>query len=113
MIYNGIAGSGEIAAGRAYVFKNQQMEIDDKCISPADVNTELHRLDEGIRRSKAQLAELKEKVSLELDENKALIFEAHMMMLEDPEFVDAVREAIRIDKSRAVYAVQKIADFYI
>ena len=113
MIYNGIAGSEGIVAGRAYVFKNQQIAVDDESISSADVNIELNRLDEGMRLSKEQLEGLKEKVSLELDESKAQIFDAHMMMLEDPEFVDAVREAIITDESSAAYSVQKTADFYI
>ncbi len=113
VIYNGIAGSEGIAAGRAYVFKNHKMEIDAENIAPEAVNIELKKLDEGMKLCRIQLMELKEKVSLELDEDKAQIFDAHMMMLEDPEFVNAIKEAIITDKSSAAYAVQKTADFYI
>jgi phosphotransferase system enzyme I (PtsI) len=113
VIYNGIAGSEGIAAGRAYVFKSKQLEIDSESIVPEAVEIELKRLEDGIKLCKLQLMELKEKVSLELDEEKARIFDAHMMMLEDPEFMNAVTEAIIKDKSNAAYAVHKTADFYI
>lgn len=113
MIYSGIAGSEGIAAGRAYVFANNQNELDMGAIAPEAVNTELEKLNEGIQQSKAQLERLKEKVSKELDESKAQIFEAHMMMLEDPEFVNTVCEAITSGAANAAYAVKKTADSYI
>lgn len=113
MIYNGIAGSEGIAAGRAYVFVNSQTEMDMGGIASEAVNTELDKLDEGIEQSKAQLIRLKEKVAKELDESKAQIFDAHMMMLEDPEFTGAVREAIRSGTANAAYAVKITADSYI
>jgi len=113
VIYKGIAGSEGIAAGRAYVYKNEQAEIDKASISAESITVELNRLDEGIRNSKAQLEELKVRVAAELDEGKAQIFEAHMMMLEDPEFVDAIKTAIKTDLANAAYAVLKTADFYI
>ncbi|HYF83864.1 MAG TPA: phosphoenolpyruvate--protein phosphotransferase [Clostridia bacterium] len=112
-MYKGIAGSEGIAAGRAYVYKNEQAEIDKASISAESITVELNRLDEGIRNSKAQLEELKVRVAAELDEGKAQIFEAHMMMLEDPEFVDAIKTAIKTDLANAAYAVLKTADFYI
>jgi phosphoenolpyruvate-protein phosphotransferase (PTS system enzyme I) len=113
MIYKGIAGSEGIAAGRAYVYKNEQAVIDTVNISAESIAVELNKLDEGIRHSKAQLEELKQKVALMLDEGKAQIFDAHMMMLEDPEFIEAIKKAIKTDMVNAAYAVQKTADFYI
>ncbi len=113
MIYNGIAGSEGIAAGRAYIYNNEQVESNEGIISSGAAEAELCKLDEGIRKSKAQIEELKKKVLSELDESKAMIFDAHMMMLEDPEFLETVRESIRADNVNAAYAVRKAADFYI
>ncbi|HWR60803.1 MAG TPA: phosphoenolpyruvate--protein phosphotransferase [Clostridia bacterium] len=112
-MYSGIAGSGGIAAGRAYVYKNEQALTDSGKAEPGTVEAELLSLEEGIRESRTQLEELKNKVSEELDMNKALIFDAHLMMLEDPELLETVREAIRNDGLKAAYAVQKAADYYI
>jgi phosphoenolpyruvate-protein phosphotransferase len=56
---------------------------------------------------------LKEKVQQELDESKAQIFEAHRMMLEDPEFTGAIREAIQAGSVNAAYAVKEVSDTYI
>ena len=113
MIYDGIAGSEGFAAGRAYVYKNKQAGIEMRTVASEDVAGELSRLEEGMKQSRIQLRSLKEKISLELDEDKAQIFEAHMMMLEDPEFIGTIREAIRNDRANAEYAVKKTADHYI
>lgn len=113
MIYSGIAGSGGIAAGRAYVYKNEQALTGSGKAEPGTAEAELLSLEEGMRESRAQLEELKNKVSEELDMNKALIFDAHLMMLEDPELLETVRESIRNDGLKAAYAVQKAADYYI
>lgn len=113
MEYKGIAGSEGIAAGRAYVYINNQTEIDTEAVASDAVNTELEKLNEGIELSKTQMMRLKEKVLQEFNESEAQIFEAHMMMLEDPEFIGAVREAITSGSSNAAYAVKKAADSYI
>ena len=113
MIYSGIAGSEGIAAGRAYVFINNQMEIDTEAVSNEAINIELEKLNEGIELSKTQLMRLKEKVLQEFNESEAQIFEAHMMMIEDPEFTGAIREAITSGSANAAYAAKKVADSYI
>lgn len=113
MIYNGIAGSEGIAAGRAYVFVNNQTEMDIGGIPSDAIGVELEKLDEGMLQSRTQLERLKEKVSQELDDSKAQIFEAHMMMLEDPEFISAIKEVITSGTANAAYAVKKTADSYI
>jgi phosphotransferase system enzyme I (PtsI) len=113
VIYDGIVGSEGIAAGRAYIYNNEQVEADEGRIPPEAAEAELCRLDEGIRKSKVQIEELKKKVLSELDESKAMIFDAHMMMLEDPEFLETIRESVRADNANAAYGVKKAADFYI
>ncbi|HWQ30506.1 MAG TPA: phosphoenolpyruvate--protein phosphotransferase [Negativicutes bacterium] len=112
-MYNGIGGSEGIAAGSAYVYRSGQVKIDDGRIPPETVEEELYRLEEGIAKSKGQLERLKEKVVTELDADKAMIFDAHIMMLEDPEFLSTVMESIRTEKSRAAYAVKTAADYFV
>lgn len=113
MIYSGIAGSEGIAAGKAYIFKNNQTEIDTIAVASDAIATELDKLSEGIELSRAQLIRLKEKVEKELDESKAQIFEAHRMMLEDPEFIEAVRNEISTNSFSAAYAVKKVTENYL
>lgn len=113
MIYSGIAGSEGITAGKAYIFKNNQTEIDTIAVASDAIATEIDKLSEGIELSRAQLIRLKEKVEKELDESKAQIFEAHRMMLEDPEFTEAVRNEITTNSFSAAYAVKKVTENYL
>lgn len=113
MEFSGIAGSEGIAAGKAYVYINNQTELDMEAVSSEAVNTELDKLNEGMELSKTQLMRLKEKVMQEFNESEAQIFEAHIMMLGDPEFTDAIRDAISSGSANAAYAVKRVADSYI
>ncbi|MDF2653734.1 MAG: PtsA [Bacillota bacterium] len=113
MIYSGIAGSEGITAGKAYVFRKHQTEIDAVSVASAAIHTELDKLSEGIALSRTQLVRLKEKVEKELDESKAQIFEAHRMMLEDPEFIDAVKNEISSNSISAASAVKKVTEDYL
>ncbi|MGE5678734.1 MAG: phosphoenolpyruvate--protein phosphotransferase [Pseudomonadota bacterium] len=112
-MYNGIGGSEGIAAGSAYVYKSGQVKTDDRRITPEAVEEELRHLEEGIGKSRGQLEILREKVASELDSGKAMIFDAHIMMLDDPEFLGAIMEEIRVERSNAAYAVKKAADFFV
>ena len=113
MIYSGIAGSEGTATGKAYVFRNQQTEVVKQTVAGDAIHTELEKLNEGIELSSGQLIRLKDKVLKEFDESKAQIFDAHRMMLEDPELLNAVKDEIMQNSASAAYAVKKVTDTYL
>lgn len=113
MEFKGIAGSKGIAAGKAYIFKRNQLPEVNTDIAEEDVDAEVYKLEQGIKISKAQLLELKELVLKEFGKEKAAIFDAHIMMLEDPELEAKVKEAIVSGKVTAAHAVNKTVELYV
>ena len=63
-------------------------------------------LAEGLKAAQEQLGQLYEKALGEVGEDNAAIFEIHQMMLEDEDFLDAVRSVIRTQGGTAEHAVQ-------
>ena len=52
-------------------------------------------MDEGLKKSKTQLIAIREKVREKMGEDKASIFDGHIMLLEDEDLIMEVQEKIR------------------
>jgi len=113
MIYTGIAASKGIVLGKAYVYKKGKLSIDKDTIPPEKIATENEKLNEALKLTKEQLLSIRNKASLELDEDNAEIFDAHMMILEDPTFLEDIKELIEKERIGAAYAVEKIIHKFI
>ena len=112
MILKGIAGSKGIAIGKVLIYEKDKILISNNLINEDQVDSELDRLQKAIADSKRQISAIKEKASKEMGEDKAQIFEAHLMILEDPVILDEIKKLISQSKNNAVYAVNKIIDKY-
>ncbi|NLZ53618.1 MAG: phosphoenolpyruvate--protein phosphotransferase, partial [Thermoanaerobacteraceae bacterium] len=82
----GVAASPGIEIGKAYVMKPEQINISTEVIAQDDLDGQINRLDEAVASSKLQLMQIKAKAEKELGTDKAEIFGAHLMVLEDPVF---------------------------
>lgn len=107
----GIPASPGYAIGRALIRGSYQSKIIQKKIS--NVISEKERLYRAIDKSRQQLAEIRDKVSEEIGEGNAAVFESHLMLLEDPEFIGAVESNIESNIVNAEKAMQEVMDMYI
>ncbi|MCD6484688.1 MAG: phosphoenolpyruvate--protein phosphotransferase [Candidatus Odinarchaeota archaeon] len=104
----GIPASPGIAIGRAYIYK-KEIVVAERKIEEGQVEEELKRFRVALEASRRQLLRIKEKTSRELGENEAEIFQAQLMMLEDPMFVNEVENKIRCGKN-AEAAVNEVVE---
>ena len=81
----GIAASQGISFAKAYKFVEPDLSV--KEVKIQDVEAEVKRFEEAIEVSKKELTIIKEKALENLGADKAAIFEAHLLILEDPEFM--------------------------
>lgn len=109
----GIGASPGIAIGKAYVFTHQEIKVDQKNIEDKEIAKEQQKLENAIEISKKQLQTIKEKAVSELGVSEAEIFKAHLLVLEDPEFIGQIQYSIENEKINAAYATQKIMEQFI
>ena len=83
----GIAASPGIAIGKVFVLDQEEVAIKKREISQAEIEPEIERFREAIRKTEEELLETKEKVSHKLGAKHARIFDAYLLILEDPVFV--------------------------
>ncbi|WKY47030.1 phosphoenolpyruvate--protein phosphotransferase [Eubacteriaceae bacterium ES3] len=106
LIKEGIIASPGIAIAKAIVYEKVSFEIRKDLAS--DANKEITRLKDALKDSYTQLMKIKDKAVEELGEEEGAIFEAHAMVLEDPEFVEGIEAEISENGYFAEYAVELV-----
>lgn len=110
-MYNGTGASPGIALGKALVIEHSELVIEKRNIS--NIEEEIQKLENAVKVSKDELTKVKEKALVELGEHEAEIFEAHLLVLEDPELVDSAISKIRDEKVNADYALNEIKEMFV
>ena len=99
-----------IAIGPLRWFQPQRVQIPER--SARTPEEELECLEQARRRAQAQLGGLYEKARKEAGADSAAIFQIHQMMLDDEDFLAAVRDPIRSRGVSAEYAVQAAGEHF-
>lgn len=107
----GIAASSGIAIAKAYCLKNPELKIEKLVVK--DVNEEIKRLNVSLEKSKQELVVIKELTQKQLGEEKAEIFSAHLLVLNDPELITLVEDKVKNDLVNAEFALQEVATMFI
>ena len=110
-ILNGIAASMGIAIGKAYRLVEPDLSFEKTSISDSDA--EINRLHHAIDASKADLSKIREQAANELGEDKAAIFDAHLLVLGDPELINAIEEKVKTEQMNTEAALQETAEMFI
>lgn len=105
----GIAASPGYAMGKVMILDQLSTSVEKKLLSADEVDIEIARLEEKIEIAIQEISVLKEQTVQKVSEEEAEIFSAHILILQDPEFMGAVIEKIRTDRVNAEYAVEEIA----
>lgn len=102
-ILHGIGASKGIAIGKITLCLNIDNHIEKRTIT--DVEAELARLDEAKKASVEALNAIYAKALKRVGEANSMIFQIHIMMLQDEDYYGAIQTAIREEKLNAEYAV--------
>ncbi|KGI39662.1 phosphoenolpyruvate--protein phosphotransferase [Clostridium tetani] len=104
----GISASNGIAIGKAFILKIGDVEIIKETIK--DGEEENQRFITALEKGKKQLSKIMKDAKEKLGEEKSKIFEAHLFMLDDPEFTGQVSEKILKQKINAEYALKSTSE---
>lgn len=91
----GIGASEGVSVGKVLLFIEEEMIIPEVKTADSTVESELTKLDEGLKKSKTQLIAIREKVKEKMGEDKAAIFDGHIMLLEDEDLIMEVQDKIK------------------
>lgn len=109
----GIAAAGGVAIGKAFVLPTWEWDVPDQCLDPTDLAQEFERLYEGIRTSKTEIELMKNEFEEIAGPEESSIFDAHLAILEDPEFMNEIRGIIERQYKAAEVAVQEAINHFV
>ncbi|HTM58487.1 MAG TPA: phosphoenolpyruvate--protein phosphotransferase [Candidatus Udaeobacter sp.] len=101
MKFDAIGASPGIGIGPVIRFEPEELEPRDHSIEPSRIDAEIERFESAVAASRRDLESIRNKIAAELGEHEASIYDAHLLMLDDPELRRAVEEGIRRDRKPA------------
>lgn len=107
----GIAASDGVAVAKAYLLV--QPDLSFSKVTVEDTAAEEARLDNALAKSTEELQAIREKAAQSLGEAEAQVFDAHLMVLSDPEMVGQIKQNIQDNKVNAESALKEVTDMYI
>lgn len=107
----GIAASDGVAVAKAYLLV--QPDLSFKKVTATDTAAEENRLDEALTQSTKELQKIRDKAAVTLGEEEAQVFDAHIMVLSDPEMISQIKQNITDNKVNAEAALKDVTDMYI
>ena len=111
-LFKGVSVVPGIAMGTVRLKFRQTQVLSDRTITPKEVEREHERLIEAVRLSKTQLLEARAKVQKEIGELEAMIFDAHLAILEDQNFLKKIRAQVERDHKPVEVVVAQIVEGY-
>ncbi|HSL88158.1 MAG TPA: phosphoenolpyruvate--protein phosphotransferase [Ignavibacteriaceae bacterium] len=99
----GLAAAPGIVIGRAHLFTKEKVEINKSEIT--DIDQALTNLDEAVEKSKKELNKIFSIAREKMDEKRAGIFEAQLMILDDPILFGNIKDRIIAEKIQPEYIV--------
>ena len=107
---SGIPASPGIVFGKALVLKEEKIVLDMQKIKDSQVDEEIARFYAGREVAVEQLNSIKERAYQSLGEEKAAIFEGHLMILEDEELEEEIIDYLRSNHVNAAVAANVVID---
>lgn len=106
----GIAASAGVAIAKVYKLEQPQVEIIKK---DADSTTEIEKLKNALELTKKDIEGIKERAVGRLSDEELAIFDAHLMVASDPDFISQIEDKIKGEGVNAEFATNEIANMFI
>ena len=101
-------GLGEARLSESVVFTSRRETISDN-----QVPDELKRLHRAFERTKEELQKLKAYIEKQMGKDQAFIFDAHLMILDDPMLISNLEKVITDEKVKAEWAITTVNNQFV
>ncbi|MEI6323211.1 MAG: phosphoenolpyruvate--protein phosphotransferase [bacterium] len=112
-VFQGMAVAPGIAEGKVLIHFQEDEVVPFRDLADADLDAEVARFEGALLATRRELLELQERLSNSAGAGDASIFDAHLLVLEDPSLIDEVNKGIRQKKNNAEFVFQSVAHRFI
>jgi phosphotransferase system enzyme I (PtsI) len=109
----GIAASGGIAIGPAYLWTKEEFVIPKQGISEDQIAIQIQIFEEALIKTRREILDLQKKIAAEMGQSEAEIFDAHLLALEDRTIIEEVISRLKKEKLIAAFIFQDVLKKYV
>jgi len=113
VILKGIPAAPGIVMGKAYTIYDEEVVVPKKKVSEKAIVNEISRFKEALTKTKIEIQNIHQKIAKEMGIEKARIFAAHLMVLEDEVLISEVIAKLKRDKYTVDYIFWEVLKKYI
>ncbi|MFQ5744521.1 MAG: phosphoenolpyruvate--protein phosphotransferase [Acidobacteriota bacterium] len=110
IVCRGIGVSPGVAIGPALVLERRRTPVSRQALASDQIGDELKRLEEAVIRAQEDLRALKRQTREELGASVAQIFDAQLLMLEDPMFIGEITKRVLEQRQNSEWAVRRVGE---
>ncbi|UNB45491.1 phosphoenolpyruvate--protein phosphotransferase [Staphylococcus coagulans] len=110
-IIKGIAASDGVAIAKAYLLVEPDLSYRQETTDQPE--QEIQKFNDALKNSKIELTKIRNNAEEQLGADKAAIFDAHLLVLDDPEMINPIEEKIKNDKASAPHALTEVSQNFI
>ncbi|GEP80216.1 phosphoenolpyruvate--protein phosphotransferase [Staphylococcus carnosus] len=107
----GIAASDGVAIAKAYLLVEPDLSFDNESVT--DTDAEVAKFNGALNKSKVELTKIRNNAEKQLGADKAAIFDAHLLVLEDPELIQPIEDKIKNESVNAAQALTDVSNQFI
>lgn len=111
-LIKGIAASDGVAIAKAYLLVEPDLTF-DKNEKVTDVEEEVAKFNSAIEASKVELTKIRNNAEVQLGADKAAIFDAHLLVLDDPELIQPIQDKIKNENANAATALTDVTTQFV
>ncbi len=113
MQYKGVIASSGIVIGPAFVLDQEDHQVKRRIISEGEIEDEIRRFEHALEHTKKDLLNMKEKMEIRLGSKHTKIFDAYLLILEDPMFLEETILKVRKNHFGIEYAFTQVLDKFV
>ena len=109
----GIAAASGISIGTAYKVGREEFVIPKQVIGQQDIPLQIQLFEEALINTRKEIIELQKRIGVEMGQEEARIFDAHLLVLEDCMLIEEVISRLKKERLNVAYIFQEVLKKYI
>ena len=111
-VLRGIAVSAGVCRGKILVLDKVAPNVTRREVTEAELPEEINRLEKALLGTRQQILDVQRKLAGSIGQEQASIFDAHLLVLEDPALIDEAVRVIQSEQVNAEFAFHAVSERY-
>ncbi|MCX5702259.1 MAG: phosphoenolpyruvate--protein phosphotransferase [Candidatus Omnitrophica bacterium] len=109
----GIAAASGISIGRAFRVGSEEFIIPKQPIKQEDIPVQIQLFEEALIQTRREIIELQKRIAVDMGQDQAEIFDAHLLVLEDRMLIEEVISRLKKELVGVAYIFSEVLKKYI